>query len=1041
MIVPNKLRLKNTIKYPTSIIIGGLNKLGLEIADSLIKQGGYVVIIDTVTTENIAAFDNFADGDLISFLDYTAIPHLEDDIRRLDYIFYFGHEAGNYRAEVSTQEFLTFSNYLDATLSLAVKFDSRFLLTTSIKANQILFSSESHIGNDFGLGSKLTKTYTEMEVQRYAEGLVMEYHEKIGLNTRITRLGEIIGDGMDLGTGSTFVRLITQAINGQNLTLTKDGLESEWFVQIFDAVYALIKAQFSKDTNGKVYSIAYENTYTHLSIAYKIQEVEENAKEIQFVEEDNNLPPIKIHNPAPNLATIGWMPRVSFDKAVRQSIGAAKMYFMEKNLKNDSSLNTEPLPKQASDSFGSKLKSFLKIADSGKNTPSSIKTETPVDKLLEQKRIEAQEKQARMNRAGTTLKLKRQRRKLSIWQKFQNKFWATFIRLANSFSFLKKFSPAQLAVWTFFISIFLVFYFILISPLLVITRAGLLIYPEINNLETNLESSNLTSLDENVSQIASNMKDLESALDGLKKFTGLISLEDEREKLVNLINYYNIYFSGLENIDYALEGFKDYQENYQHNLEFVASSSSYLVTTSEGLNYDPYLQKLESRKAYLIAGIEDIKQARELIEFADLSILPGRIQVQVAELNKSLINFAEDIEEITLLQNLDQLLGATSPKTYLVLVLDNSKPAPVGGQISAYALFTISNGSIQDIEVKSANALSTNFKTISEADLELLNQRSYVAKATTNLNLQSLTNISDFESFASISETVLANNFDREIDFVTTININGLETLLESLNSNVSEKIVSLSNLNGDLLTKINSAQTGNETIAAKNEIIAQLLALTVNDLFLNLNNEFNFIGSFTDLLKNKNLQFDTSNLDIDSLAFENTNNPDTFVSVGLTLNDSKVINVERYSQVSLDLESTIREDSVNQSLVVTFPNIGATQDISICLPLSTQVSSIKPLVNASTQFTINSGLTDICIVSQILSETSVGFEWKMPHQKDEDFTIEVHKIAGVNMQLNQTIKFEGLEVRSSDPILDLSQDPIRIVKNMLEDEVIEFKF
>ncbi len=57
MVVPQKYRLKNTIKYPTTIIVGGLNKLGLEIAESLMEQGGYVILIDSVTPENVKILD------------------------------------------------------------------------------------------------------------------------------------------------------------------------------------------------------------------------------------------------------------------------------------------------------------------------------------------------------------------------------------------------------------------------------------------------------------------------------------------------------------------------------------------------------------------------------------------------------------------------------------------------------------------------------------------------------------------------------------------------------------------------------------------------------------------------------------------------------------------------------------------------------------------------------------------------------------------------------------------------------------------------
>lgn len=39
-----------------------------------------------------------------------------------------------------------------------------------------------------------------------------------------------------------------------------------------------------------------------------------------FDQQDNELPPIKLYKPAPNLNTIGWRPRVSLERSLAQSV-------------------------------------------------------------------------------------------------------------------------------------------------------------------------------------------------------------------------------------------------------------------------------------------------------------------------------------------------------------------------------------------------------------------------------------------------------------------------------------------------------------------------------------------------------------------------------------------------------------------------------------------------------------------------------------------------------------------------------------------------
>jgi nucleoside-diphosphate-sugar epimerase len=140
--INNQFRLQNSIKYPTSIIVNGATPLGLTVAASLLEQGGYVVIVDNYDETNIAKLKaRFGEEKLLALIDYSSITHLPDELRRLDYVFYLQHEASNFEETISTHKFLKYSNYLDAMLSLTSRFEAKFLLTTSIKAHQLLLDS------------------------------------------------------------------------------------------------------------------------------------------------------------------------------------------------------------------------------------------------------------------------------------------------------------------------------------------------------------------------------------------------------------------------------------------------------------------------------------------------------------------------------------------------------------------------------------------------------------------------------------------------------------------------------------------------------------------------------------------------------------------------------------------------------------------------------------------------------------------------------------------------------------------------------------
>ena len=55
-----KFKSKGYQKRPLSIIIGGVNKLGFELADIILQNNGFVIFIDEYTLDNIKKFSSFS---------------------------------------------------------------------------------------------------------------------------------------------------------------------------------------------------------------------------------------------------------------------------------------------------------------------------------------------------------------------------------------------------------------------------------------------------------------------------------------------------------------------------------------------------------------------------------------------------------------------------------------------------------------------------------------------------------------------------------------------------------------------------------------------------------------------------------------------------------------------------------------------------------------------------------------------------------------------------------------------------------------------
>ncbi|HRP36566.1 MAG TPA: NAD(P)-dependent oxidoreductase, partial [Candidatus Dojkabacteria bacterium] len=445
-----------SVRFPTSIIVKGANVLGVEIARSLLEQGGYVIIIDSESNASRKLLDPLVKYKNLTVLNFSAINTLGLDLRRLDYVFYFEHKSTHLKEKISTQKYLQNSNYLDSILDLCSKFDSKFLLTTSIKAHQLNISN-AHLDYNYGLNSTSNHSqYMELEIQRYSESLVQEYIQRVGINARILRLGEIIGRGTEFDQNSSLIKLIRYGLEGKDLKVPGDGLEANYYIHYLDAAYGVLKAQFSASTKGKIFTLANPEEVTILSIAYKLLELLPTAREIRFDSEDDQYPSLILYKPAESLVTIGWRPRIEFDRSLIQTIEyIQELLIIEKALKEDASLKVSNTK-----NMSEKIRDFFFVAENEGGDGDAI------SKLI------AERKKLDMARTGNMIQAnvnnkssKKPKEKQSILQKIDTSLHDILFGFSRRIFFLKNVTVTDFVVTLFLITGFAVIYFMLISPL------------------------------------------------------------------------------------------------------------------------------------------------------------------------------------------------------------------------------------------------------------------------------------------------------------------------------------------------------------------------------------------------------------------------------------------------------------------------------------------------------------------------------------------------------------------------------------------------
>ena len=306
-------RIKGQV--PVSVIVHGGNYISYLLAKTLLEQGSYVVIIDKYSNNSKQYFSQLKKSGKVSFIDFKGIKGFYEKIARVDYLYYMLGERIEESPTIDSKDFLSETDYLNQSLSCANKYKAKISLITSLRLNREL---SNIINND---ASTKTKAYSPLELQRYGENYCAEYVDKTKANLRIIRLGTLVGRGVSQISDITLDKLFFDATQKHQIEITGEGLEIHNLIHESDAIYGILKLTFSDDTKGEVISLCNKNDYSTLSIAYKLLELDVEAKAIKFIErEDTNTILQDLYVPAPNATAYDWKQNVTLEQATIEQI-------------------------------------------------------------------------------------------------------------------------------------------------------------------------------------------------------------------------------------------------------------------------------------------------------------------------------------------------------------------------------------------------------------------------------------------------------------------------------------------------------------------------------------------------------------------------------------------------------------------------------------------------------------------------------------------------------------------------------------------------
>ncbi len=222
------------------LVTGGAGFLGSHLCEALLARGDEVVCMDNLLTGSEKNIQPLRTDPKFMFLRHDVTHHITLD-GPLQGVLHFASPASpvDY-LEHPIHTLKVGSLGTHNALGLAKDKKARFLIasTSEIYGDPLISpQNESYWGNVNPVGPR--GVYDE--AKRFAEAMTMAYRRTHGVDTRIVRIFNTYGPRMRPNDGRAVCTFITQALDGQDLTIFGDGSQTRSFCYVSDLVDGILR--------------------------------------------------------------------------------------------------------------------------------------------------------------------------------------------------------------------------------------------------------------------------------------------------------------------------------------------------------------------------------------------------------------------------------------------------------------------------------------------------------------------------------------------------------------------------------------------------------------------------------------------------------------------------------------------------------------------------------------------------------------------------------------------------------------------------------
>ncbi|GGU39674.1 UDP-glucuronic acid decarboxylase family protein [Streptomyces lavendofoliae] len=300
-----------------AVVTGGAGFVGSHLCHALLDSGAAVTCVDDFSTGRPENISGLLDHPGFTLVEANVSEPFSVD-RPPDLVLHFASPASpaDYlRLPLHTLE--TGSLGTRHALALAHSSEARFLLAST---SEVYGDPQQHPQNEryWGNVNPVGPRSVYDEAKRFGEALTTAEAEVHGTDAGIVRLFNTYGPRMRGHDGRAVPTFVRQALAGEPLTVTGDGLQTRSLCYIDDTVRGILAAA-AHGLRGPV-NIGNPTEITMLELAELVIELTGSGSEIRFIERPTDDPAVRCPDITLARDKLEWEPRVDAEEGLRRTI-------------------------------------------------------------------------------------------------------------------------------------------------------------------------------------------------------------------------------------------------------------------------------------------------------------------------------------------------------------------------------------------------------------------------------------------------------------------------------------------------------------------------------------------------------------------------------------------------------------------------------------------------------------------------------------------------------------------------------------------------